>query len=202
MNKDTRNIEALTSYSSKRWSSSLRNTAKIWQAGRATSAATSFFEPITIPVGSNQLTFIDGALDANNPIYEMWTEATDVFCEELPLKKRLKCLVSIGTGADTVQGVGDSLSELAQTLKDIATETEATAQKFARNNRELLSRKNPKYFRFNVGHGLEHVGLEEASKKALILAATNRYLAMEENVQNLTACGEILKTRECMYNFS
>jgi len=48
------------------------NKVKIWEAARATSAATSFFNPITIGTES----FVDGATGANNPINELWTELT------------------------------------------------------------------------------------------------------------------------------
>ena len=43
---------------------------KILEAARATSAATSYFEPVT----TRGLKFVDGALGANNPVNEVWTE--------------------------------------------------------------------------------------------------------------------------------
>jgi patatin-like phospholipase/acyl hydrolase len=45
---------------------SISKDCKIWEAARATSAASTFFEPIRI--GSCNQTFVDGALGHNNPI--------------------------------------------------------------------------------------------------------------------------------------
>lgn len=43
----------------------------IWQARRATSAATSFFDPITIGNGHQGREYVDGALGFNNPLDEV-----------------------------------------------------------------------------------------------------------------------------------
>jgi predicted acylesterase/phospholipase RssA len=48
--------------------------ATICQAARATSAATTFFEPASI--GARR--FADGALGANNPVDEVEDEASDI----------------------------------------------------------------------------------------------------------------------------
>jgi patatin-like phospholipase/acyl hydrolase len=57
----------LTSYQSPRGGIHLVNSTKIWEACRATSAATSFFDSIAI--GPYEEEFVDGALRANNPVY-------------------------------------------------------------------------------------------------------------------------------------
>ena len=62
----------------------------IWEAGRATSAAPTFFDPITF---SNGGTFRDGALRDNNPIYELMHE---VEAEASGLE--IASIISIGTG--------------------------------------------------------------------------------------------------------
>jgi len=46
---------------------------KIWEAARATSAATLFFDPITI--GRFNQTFVDGAGGHNNPVEAIYGEA-------------------------------------------------------------------------------------------------------------------------------
>jgi len=56
----------LTSYMSPRGGSDLLNSVRIWEACRATSAASSFFNPIAI--GRYKEEFMDGATGANNPI--------------------------------------------------------------------------------------------------------------------------------------
>ncbi len=45
---------------------------------RATSAATSFFEPVTIgPRGRN---FVDGGLGTDSPVEQLWNEAQNIWC--------------------------------------------------------------------------------------------------------------------------
>jgi predicted acylesterase/phospholipase RssA len=63
----------LTSYKSPRGRNDLFNSVKIWEAYRATSAASSFFDPIAI--GRFQEEFVDGATGSNNPVGEVWNEA-------------------------------------------------------------------------------------------------------------------------------
>jgi hypothetical protein len=144
----------------------------------------TFFEPIRIgPLGKS---FVDGASGANNPIRELWTEASDVWHQEEPLQDRIQCLISIGTGVPESHAFGKSLLEVARTLKEMALETEKTAEKFAQEHFHLA--QNGRYFRFNVTHGLEHVGLEEADKQATIAAATTAYVNTETVSHNLERC--------------
>lgn len=166
----------LSNYYSRRRGNDLRNVAQIWEAGRATSAATTFFEPITI--GGEG--FVDGATGANNPIKEMWTEANDIWSDGSTwrLEDHIKCLVSIGTGKLSFTPFGSWPPEIMEALKSIATETEKTADDFHKHHSHLFS--EGKAFRFNVDQGLESVGLEEADKMDLIQAVTSRYIQTEQ----------------------
>ncbi len=73
--KETTDTVCLTSYRSPRGRSHLLEHVKIWEACRATSAATSFFDPIEI--GQFRETFVDGALGRNNPVYALWTRMSN-----------------------------------------------------------------------------------------------------------------------------
>lgn len=65
-----------SNYHNSRYSDhNLRAKVKIWEAARATSAAPSFFGPIKIEGRK----FGDGALNANNPVRQVWWEAKDLF---------------------------------------------------------------------------------------------------------------------------
>jgi predicted acylesterase/phospholipase RssA len=97
--KETGDTVRLTSYRSPRGRTQLLRTTKIWEAGRATSAASSFFDPITI--GDFRQGFVDGATGANNPVYELWNEAQDIWPSK-SLEDKIKCLVSIGTGVPSL----------------------------------------------------------------------------------------------------
>lgn len=148
------------------------NSTKIWQASRATSAATSFFDPIAI--GPFNEEFVDGALGANNPVNMLWGQAQAVWGNQL--RGKLKCLVSIGTGMPTLQPVRDDVLGIWATLKELATETERIAEQFRRDKSSLDD--EGRYYRFNVDYGLQDIGLEESKKKE-IAVATGRYIASQ-----------------------
>ena len=68
-NKQTSETVCPTSYKSPRGGSDLLNSIKIWEACCATSAASSFFDPIAI--GRYEEEFVDGVTGANNPVWEV-----------------------------------------------------------------------------------------------------------------------------------
>jgi hypothetical protein len=165
----------------------------IWEAGRATSAASSFFDPIQI--GPFEESFVDGGTGCNNPVEKVFEEALDIWGEGA--QERINCLLSIGTGQPTETDFGKGLKEIASTLIRISTETEQTATRFARVNAPLLGaapkRKNI-YFRFNVAKGLEEIGLERHEDKAKIAAATRVYLRSDQISSDLIACAGALRS--------
>ncbi|KAL1892639.1 hypothetical protein Sste5346_006924 [Sporothrix stenoceras] len=189
--KQTSDTVCLASYRSPRSDNSdLLSSTKIWQAGRATSAATGFFDPIVI--GPFDEEFVDGALGANNPIYVLWNQAQDVW--GVDLQNKLQCVVSIGTGVPNLKPVRDDVLGIWATLKDLATETEKTAQQFHRDKSSLDN--EGRYYRFNVDHGLEEIGLEESKKKKEIAAATRRYFESQTVFKQMQACANSLSGRE------
>ena len=159
--------------------------------------ATSFFDPIKI--GQFEEEFVDAAVGANNPVAQVWNEARYVWSGEA-LEGNIKCLVSIGTGVPSLDSYGSSLFEIAKALKDIATETEKTAESFHRAHSDLDD--GNRYFRFNVSHGLESIGLEDAAQKNKIMAATTRYVALESVMNQMKLCGNNLSSRECTSLFA
>ncbi|KAM7207996.1 hypothetical protein V8F06_014960 [Rhypophila decipiens] len=67
----------------------------ICEAALATSAATGFFDPVS--VGARH--FVDGSLGANNPVDQVENEASDIWCAETGnLQPLVKCFISVGTG--------------------------------------------------------------------------------------------------------
>ncbi|KAJ9634597.1 hypothetical protein H2199_008880 [Coniosporium tulheliwenetii] len=188
--KETSETVCLTSYRSPRGGDDLLNTAKIWEACRATSAASSFFDSISI--GRYGEEFIDGATGANNPVWELWNQAQVIWGPE-PLEKNIKCLVSIGTGIPSLKPFLDDVFHIGKTLVAIATETEQTAETFRRDKTYM---DDGRYFRFNVLRGLEDIGLEESKKRKEIAAVTRRYVASQDVFKQMQACGNNLSGRE------
>ncbi|KAK3325058.1 acyl transferase/acyl hydrolase/lysophospholipase [Apodospora peruviana] len=150
--------------------STSKQTGNTVQAARATSAATSFFDPIEI--GNEE--FVDGATPANNPITEVWSEAYDLFSDSgdssWDLEENISCLVSIGTGVPNPRPFGDDPLRIGAKLVKIATDTEKKAEDFAKHHPRLC--KEGHYFRFNVRKGLENIGLEEEAKYMEIISST------------------------------
>jgi len=187
--KQTSKTVCLTSYPpSRSWQEHLFRSTKIWEACRATSAATSFFDPISI--GQFGEEFVDGALGANNPINILWSQAQDVWGAS-HLQRRLQCLVSIGTGVPSIKPFRDAFVHIGKSLVAIATETDNTAEQFRRDKFDLIN--DGRYYRFNVNRGLEDIGLEETKKKKEIVAATGCYLDSQEVFEQLKRCAEKLK---------
>lgn len=168
------------------------NSAKIWEACRATSAASSFFDPIA--VGRFGEEFIDGATGANNPVREVWDQAQLAWGPE-PLEGQVKCLISIGTGVPSLKPFKDDVLHIGKTLVAMATETAQTAEKF-RRERALLD-DTGRYYRFNVVHGLEDIGLEESKKVKEMAAATRRYISSQDVYKQMQACAGSIAGREC-----
>lgn len=165
---------------------------EIWEAGRATSAASTFFDPIKI--GELGEEFIDGGTGFNNPVNEVLNEARDIWGQETD--RRIQCIVSIGTGRPPSPKFGGNAYAVVMTLKDLATDTQKTAEDFAKNHKaDALAGRN---FRFNVSHGLEDVGLEEYKEKSTIAAATKAYLSEPEVRDLVEKCAKALRDSTCM----
>lgn len=169
--------------------------ANICEAALATSAATSFFEPVSI--GARQ--FEDGAFGANNPVDEVEGEAANIWCPETSdLKPLVKCFVSIGTGNPGKKALEDNMFKfLTKTLVGIATETEKTEKKFIARWAKHYDDK--RYFRFNVDQGLQGVGLAEYKEQGRIETVTDEYLQHQTQKFQVRDCIQNLHQKQSVY---
>ena len=193
--KENKDVARLRDYRSDR--AVTEDGAKIWEAARATSAASGFFDPITI--GKHHQEYVDAGLGCNNPVNEVWTEAQDLYLKQdvHDLAAVIKCFISIGTGNPGTSPIEDGAFKIfKKTLKDITTETEKTAETFARSYRALDSPK--RYFRFNVDQGLQGVGLEEFKKEKEIVSASTRYMEAQAMQPLRLKCAEAMHDKESM----
>ncbi|KAL8834089.1 MAG: hypothetical protein Q9170_003925 [Blastenia crenularia] len=167
--------------------------ATIWQAALATSAATTFFEPVAI----GPCKYVDGALRNNNPVVEVETEAQRIWCSDqgnLGLHDLVKCFLSIGTGMPAKLAISDNIFGLLNNLKTNTTDTEAVNKHFMdRWRRHLI---NKRLFRFDVAHGLQGVELADYKKQAIIIEATNEYVNEAAQQMMLQGCTENLIHKE------
>jgi hypothetical protein len=164
----------------------------IWEACRATSAATTFFNAIA--VGRVGEEFLDGGTGANNPVRQLWNQAQLIWGPE-PLEGKVKCLVSIGTGVPSLKPFNDDVFSIGKKLIDMATETEQTAEGFRRDHSLLDS--TGRYYRFSVVRGLEDIGLEEAKRVKEVVAATRRYITSQDVYTQIQTCAGRIAEREC-----
>lgn len=167
--------------------------ATVVEAALATSAATTFFDPVHI--GARK--FADGALSANNPVDEVEGEASNIW-HSGDFRHSVKCFVSVGTGHPGKQAIKENIFEfLSKTLRDITTETERTAEKFVARWKNHFDES--RYFRFNVQHGLQSVKLPEYQERGTIEAATFGYLTNQEQKSRMHACVANLRKKQGTY---
>jgi calcium-independent phospholipase A2-gamma len=172
MTGEGNSIVRFTDYHKSGGEQSIYNDIKIWEAARATSAATSFFARIKITSGGITREYLDGGLGSNNPVDELWQEAAQVW-PSAPLEPQIRCLLSIGTGKPLLESFGESLKAVGRSIIKIATETQRTAIRFHNNHEDLFNQDRA--FRFDPPDIVNEVGLEDASKKAIIAARTEHY---------------------------
>ncbi|KAF2156368.1 FabD/lysophospholipase-like protein [Myriangium duriaei CBS 260.36] len=180
--------EVLSSYYRRRGAAELFNTATVWQAARATSAASDFFRPVDI--GPSERRFLDGETGANNPIFIMWEEAQNLLPSTGKVEQELNCLVSIGCGIKSLHKFGEDTSSLAQTLARIAIETENTAARFL-NDKSLIADAGM-YYRFSA----PSVGdVEDVEERASVVQMTDHYIDARDTQDQLQLCTSKLLQR-------
>jgi len=169
--------------------------ATICEAALATSAASTFFEPVSI----GERSFADGGLGANNPVDEVEGEASNIWCSNTgDLKPLVKCFISVGTGNPGMKPFNDNVVKfLGQTVVQIATETENTERRFIARWAGHFDEK--RYFRFNVEQGLQDIGLEEYKKKGAMEAATEGYLTHTAQKFRVLQCIQNMRLKQSMY---
>ncbi|KAK5122119.1 hypothetical protein LTR85_004365 [Meristemomyces frigidus] len=195
--KYTVNTVALSSYFSRRRGGDMLDQAKIWEAARATAAATTFFSPIEIAGES----FVDGATGANNPIPTLWSEACDIWGADQDsnwrLEDNIRCFVSIGTGVPSLKGYRDqNLAAMFQTLVNISTASQTAAEDFRRQHSTMCN--EGRFHRFDVDRGLGDIGLEEAAKVNDIRAATREYVQSETVHKGMEMVTRMTEWEECL----
>ena len=158
----------------------------IWEAARATSAAPLFFPPIEL--GSPPRDYVDGGLNYNNPVRVLWDEAKRVW--DNPSRK-LKCLISIGTGVCAISPTGNSGKEIINHLAAIAVDTQNTADEFLEESKHLEARgEGFTYIRLDVEQGLQDIGLEEWKQFKPLTEATDYYLSTR--IDDVNRCVDAL----------
>jgi hypothetical protein len=117
---------------------------------------------------------VDGGLGNNNPVRALLDEASHIWP-----KRKVGCIVSIGTGVPSSINVGKKLKPLIECLKSMSTDTEEIAKEMRKEMVRKYVEDNSVYFRFNVTNGLENVSLEEWKRLDTVKVATEEYTSNE-----------------------
>ena len=162
----------------------LRETCQIWQAARATSAASTFFEPITIGHADSKL--FDGAQSGmNNPIEIAHNESRVIF----PGEERI--IVSLGTGVPAMTNISGNIRKLLKAMIEVATDAERQSELFLEGALSMVEAR--RLFRFNVTGDLGGIGLEEHKHTSEIILLMEAYIHGYSTKRNFEACAEAMK---------
>ncbi|KAJ7808446.1 acyl transferase/acyl hydrolase/lysophospholipase, partial [Mycena olivaceomarginata] len=144
----------------------------IWQAGRATSAAPTFFKQVKIGCPGMEEAFLDGGMGHNNPTAALLLEAKVLFPD-----KQIACIVSLGTGQPhTINVLKPSLMnrliplDVIKAIQKIATDCEKEHQSLSH--------------RFDGG--MQDIQLNQWEKLGDVVANTRQYM-QSQPVENQLA---------------
>lgn len=174
-------LEGFSSFNSR--DTKFDQSIPVWAVARATSAAPSYFDPVS--VGASRTKYFDDGL-TNNPVNFAVEKAKKIWPEV-----NIACLVSIGAGFTRLQYQSTQHFGLRNYIRTVATETERTAATFASVNREMTIAS--RYFRFNVDHGEKNYSFDEPKAIAGIEYAAKEYSARVETLELINSCAEKLR---------
>jgi patatin-like phospholipase/acyl hydrolase len=190
----------------------------IWEAGRATSAAPTFFKPIKIKAPLPGATYVDGGLAHNNLAELALAEAQKIW----PNARKF-CLVSVGTGRQSSVRLVNS-THSSSTVRDdeeqsyikwnlaripgVTTASRVPSGMVALNNivdacvklatnsesvheriyKQMEADRRLRYHRFNVDRDMEGIGLQEWQKMEEMGSHTAAYMEEAEKITKKNSC--------------
>lgn len=176
----------------------------IWEAVRATSAATTIFEPFVHGQPGSEIRYIDAGLGFNNPADLVLEEAAALWGDSgyLDTRHDVGCFLTIGTGIGEVSRMDNDTIAKAITsrirkplqavkiIKQIATGTEPKHRSVARR----FDPASAVYQRFNVDQGMQAVTLFDHERREDIAVDTNVYLGKYTVDVQMAVAVEKMKT--------
>ncbi|WYZ45915.1 hypothetical protein EsH8_IX_000140 [Colletotrichum jinshuiense] len=184
---DDEELLLLRSYENKQQPDLHSSSFEMWEALRATSAASTYFKAYR----HQNVGYVDGAFKSNNPIFEVHHEASDLWPE------RDIFLVSIGTGTKPSAPLGGHVLKLARSMTKLVTATEGSWLRFHRTHKQLA--EDNRLFRFSAP-GIGEVDLGNYKMIANVSMRTETYLRETDVLRNITACSnEMLRVQTKEY---
>ncbi|KAM0794622.1 acyl transferase/acyl hydrolase/lysophospholipase [Usnea florida] len=192
----------------------------IYKVARATSAAPTYFSPITIERGSAEgaITFKDGGFGSNNPSLQAYNDVIEIHGGTK--ERSMGPFISIGTGVSPVERFSKKKGPFGHIYNAIANFKGATqVTSMTLGVHELMAgfsmsgnKECFPYFRFDGGTRLKEIAMDEWKSNRLtrltghkrtaggitlerIFVATAVYLADPKVQQDLAECARILVRR-------
>ncbi|KAJ0280777.1 hypothetical protein COL940_006098 [Colletotrichum noveboracense] len=150
---------------------------EMWEALRATSAASTYFKEYR----RGNEGYVDGAFKSNNPIFEVHHEATDLW------PGRDMFLVSIGTGTKPSTPLGGHVVKLVRSMTKLATATEGSWIRFHRTHKQLA--EDHRLFRFSAP-GIGEVDLGNYKMIGNVAMRTETYLRDTTTARDIAQCSK------------
>ncbi|KAG6365652.1 hypothetical protein INS49_007263 [Diaporthe citri] len=179
------------------------DTCLIWEAGRATSAAPNYFEPIKI--GGH--TYYDGGVGYNDPTEEVYRDVLmRIGCDsrdqmpialiltlgtgtEPTLKQKAKGLVGTGKALIKEQRVVERLIKI---YRRVVKEGAINAMGVAKRMRERAERRGFKYFKWDGGEEVGALGLDNCKREAFTKMESGISKYMEHKSGEIREAAEFL----------
>lgn len=174
---DDEELLLLRSYVNKQQPDVHSATFEMWEALRATSAASTYFKEYR----RGNEGYVDGAFKSNNPIFEVHHEATDLW------PGRDMFLVSIGTGTKPSTPLGGHVVKLVRSMTKLATATEGSWIRFHRTHKQLA--EDHRLFRFSAP-GIGEVDLGNYKMIGNVAMRTETYLRDTTTARDIARCSK------------
>lgn len=187
----------------------------IWQVGRATSAAPTYFRFMEMELEGKRVRFKDGGFGTNNPSFEAYEDIREKHGGATPI---IGPFISIGTGGKPASrfskrrgNLSDALASLKGATGDVS-ETQRVHDMMSRVSRTDNDEEVFPYYRFQIDQSLGNIGLDEwksyrfarrrnkssasgAQTLDKIETVVNNFLDNDEVKKDLDACAKILVKR-------
>lgn len=148
---------------------------ELWEALRATSAANTYFKEHS----RGNVRYLDGALKANNPVFQVLAEARELWDDPEVL------MVSIGTGEKAPAPIQGNIIALAKTLTKTLLNTGDTEKRFRREHKSMVD--DGLIYRFSVP-SLGRVKMENYRAIPAVIQETGRFMGELSELTQLMAC--------------
>ncbi|KAI7779480.1 hypothetical protein LA080_000763 [Diaporthe eres] len=179
------------------------DTCKIWEAGRATSAAPSYFKSIKIDGHK----YYDGGVGYNDPTEELYKDVLMRSDCDSRDHMPIALILTLGTGTEPTlkqkaKGLVGilkarikehrSVDRLIKIYRRVVKETATNTMGVVKRMRERADRRGFKYFKWDGGEEVGALGLDNCKKEAFTKMKSGIHKYMEDKSVEIREAAELL----------